>query len=136
MKNLLSLIAFLFITNIAFGQEKYKVTVKVMAPGENFVAYLIDGDQNFPGPTSTSKLLKVKGDGTSATFEFEEVLTGTYAVFVFNDKNNNSSLDMNGQMPAEPFGYSKYIVMGPPMWEDCSFTVEEDVEISVRLVTL
>jgi uncharacterized protein (DUF2141 family) len=136
MKKLVMFIAFLFISSFAYSQEKYKVTVKVQGIGENFVAYLIDGDQNFPGPTPTSKMLTLKSEGSMATFEFDQVPMGTYAVFVFHDKNGNGTLDMNGSMPAEAFGYSNYVVMGPPVWEACSFSVEEDMEVEVNLVSL
>lgn len=132
---LLTVIVFTFLSTFTFGQEKYKVTVKVKGAGENYIAFLIDGSENFPGVTPTSKTLSAKSDGTEATFIFEETLIGTYAVMVFEDKNGNGQLDMNGQMPAEPFGYSNYVAMGPPEWSACSFAVEGDQKINVRLVS-
>jgi uncharacterized protein (DUF2141 family) len=132
---ILTAIVFTFLSIFSFGQEKYKVSVKVKGTGENFIAFLIDNDENFPGVTPTSRQLTQNSDGTFAIFEFDKVLMGTYAVMVFHDKNGNGQLDMNGQMPAEPFGYSNYVAMGPPEWSACSFSVEEDVQVTVNLVS-
>lgn len=132
---ILTAIAFTFLSIFSFGQEKYKVSVKVKGTGENYIAFLIDNDENFPGVSPTSRQFTQNSDGTFAIFEFDKVLMGTYAVMVFHDKNGNGQLDMNGQMPAEPFGYSNYVAMGPPEWSACSFSVEEDLQITVNLVS-
>lgn len=57
---------------------------------------------------------------------FTNVPSGTYAIAVYHDENNNGKLDYNlFGIPGESFGFSKDAIgtMGPPGFDAASFTV-------------
>ena len=61
-------------------------------------------------------------------------MEGKYAIVLFQDLNGDNKLDMNGQMPAEPFGFSNLtMLMGPPNFEQCAFDLNEDKNIAISL---
>lgn len=66
-----------------------------------------------------------------ATVTFKNVLPGEYAVSLFWDKNGNKKMDFqpNG-MPKEMYGMSNNVMtMGPPMWKDAVFTVNDTPQV-------
>lgn len=128
------------ITNILFffcftsqAQDTFTVEASVKGSGEHYVAILIDNGDQFPAATATSVTQKGTKSENGASFSFKDVTLGTYSILVFHDENNNGTLDMEGNMPSEAFGYSNYIMMGPPTWKNCSFEVNEDKSIEVKL---
>lgn len=67
---------------------------------------------------------------------FEGLPDGTYALAVFQDVNNNKKLDTNWLgIPKEPMGFSMagLKAFGPPSFEDCHFTLQQDTRIAVTL---
>ena len=59
-----------------------------------------------------------------------------YAVTVFHDENANDELDTNMfGIPREPLGFSKgkMKTFGPPDFEECSFELTSDLDLSVRI---
>ena len=74
-------------------------------------------------------------DGSSLTITFSEVPTGTYAVALYHDRNNNSKLDKNFVgMPKEPVAFSKgaKIKMGPPSFKSAAFEhLDEDTILTI-----
>ncbi len=61
---------------------------------------------------------------------------GTYALCLFHDVNGNGTLDTGTYgIPAEPTGFSNDAVgvMGPPTFEQCSFTLRQDTTVVVHL---
>lgn len=70
---------------------------------------------------------------------FKNLPYGTYVVSLFHDLDTNDKLNTNWiGMPKEPFGFSNDARgrMGPPKFEDASFTVKKDLEIVVTLIEL
>lgn len=135
MKTIAVLIAnllFFFSLNVQ-AQETFTLEATVKGSGEHYIAILIDSGQQFPGISETSLTQKGTKTETGASFTFENVTLGSYAILVFHDENNNGTLDMDGNMPSEAFGYSNYIMMRPPTWKNCSFEVNEDKSIEVKL---
>lgn len=62
--------------------------------------------------------------------------TGTYAIALFQDLNGNGTLDTGTYgIPTEPTGFSNDAqgVMGPPSFEQCSFTLRNDTTLVVHL---
>ncbi|QLG45097.1 DUF2141 domain-containing protein [Costertonia aggregata] len=59
---------------------------------------------------------------------------GKYALAVFHDENDNGKLDTNWLgIPKEKVAFSKAKMktFGPPSFEECAFTVEEDQKLSI-----
>ncbi|HOW97490.1 MAG TPA: MipA/OmpV family protein [Kiritimatiellia bacterium] len=76
-------------------------------------------------------------DAEGAPFHFEGLPPGEYATRVFQDLNDNSSLDRHGFLPAEPFGFSGNFLprLGPPSFSDLAFRIgEEDVRETISLI--
>lgn len=144
MKNLFRTIATTlilgFISIASFAQDGHKVTVIVegIVNAEGTIsANLTNDEANFPGAPSAvgSQKVEITEKGTVKLI-FENVPSGAYAVVIVHDLNGNDKLDMNGQMPAEPFGFSKLaFLMGPPQFKDCAFEVNEDTETIVSLIS-
>lgn len=67
---------------------------------------------------------------------FEDIPEGTYAVSTFHDANGNDELDVNFVgIPRENFGFSNNprILFKKPSFQDCSFQVQGDTQISIQL---
>ena len=61
---------------------------------------------------------------------------GTYALALFQDLNGNGTLDTGAfGIPQEPTAFSNDAqgVMGPPSFEECSFTLRGDTTLVVHL---
>ena len=109
------------------------ITVPVQSDEGNVVFGLYDETSFMKKP-----LVGLEGeikDG-KATVTFENVKSGTYAILLFHDKNGNKQMDFepNG-MPTEPYGVSNNVMsMGPPLWSDAKFEVNnKPVELEIRM---
>jgi len=75
-------------------------------------------------------------NGPSATHVFLNIPAGTYAISVIQDENLDGKLTKNFLgIPKEPYGFSKnkYGMFGPPAFENVSFEVENDSNISLTI---
>ena len=85
--------ALFLIAAISAKAQKTSIVVEV----ENFRnekgvcrAYLFDNDKNFPSESDKAVASKsVKVNGSKAALTFENVPTGTYAIAIIHDENNN-----------------------------------------------
>lgn len=132
------IVIFSLITTFSFAQNKYSVTVVVkgIQQRQGKVYASITNDANsFPrGGGIKSAIAEVTAEG-EVTLKFENILEGKYAIVMYQDLNDNKQLDMNGEMPAEPFGFSNVtMLMGPPSFEQCSFDLNENKAIAVGLM--
>lgn len=83
------------------------------------------------------KSTTVQPDVKSVTFD--EVPKGRYAVSVVHDVNENGKLDTNWiGLPKEPFGFSNKSMgtFGPPSFNDTSFNVDDDIAVTVKVISL
>ncbi|WP_394990048.1 DUF2141 domain-containing protein [Emticicia sp.] len=125
------------ISNITFAQNKFSVTVTVkgIQKREGKILASISNDmESFPQSGGIKSVLaEVSKDG-EITLKFEGLLEGKYAIVLYQDLNDNKTLDMNGQMPAEPFGFSNVtMMMGPPNFQQCAFDLKENMAMDVNL---
>lgn len=133
LTTILSLIA-----TFSFAQNKYSVTVVVkgIQQRQGKVYAAITNDENsFPrGKGIKSAMAEITPEG-EVSLKFENILEGKYAIVLYQDLNDNKQLDMNGEMPAEPFGFSNVtMLMGPPTFELCAFDVNENKAIAIGLM--
>lgn len=125
-------------TTCSFAQNKYSVTVVVkgMQQRQGKIYASITNDENsFPrGKGVKSAMAEVAPEG-EVSLKFENILEGKYAIVLYQDLNDNKQLDMNGDMPAEPFGFSNItMLMGPPTFELCAFDLNENKTIAIGLM--
>lgn len=76
-------------------------------------------------PVAPSKAIskgRVSATSSSANYTFEDVAPGQYAVAVFQDSNENGTVDSNFLgMPKEPVGASNHSKFGRPNFSQCAF---------------
>lgn len=121
----------------AFGQ--YQLTVEVHqvpdSTGKINVALYQDSNHflKFDGVFMSNSEDAQKG---LTRILFDNLPKGEYAVAIFHDKNSNNELDTNWLgIPKEKVAFSKAKMrtFGPPKYQDCSFEVISDTEISISL---
>jgi len=89
--------------------------------------FLFNSEETFLKETYKVLVVDIK-DKDSVIINFDSIPTGTYAINVYHDKNNNKELDTNFfRIPKEPYGFSNNIrgSMGPPKFQDVKFMVEK-----------
>jgi uncharacterized protein (DUF2141 family) len=71
------------------------------------------------------------------SLEIANIKTGVYSISLFHDENNNGVLDTKGffGIPSEPYGFSNNpsTTFGPPSFEKCTFLIDKDKQISIKL---
>lgn len=142
MKTLIQSIALTAILSLiatfSFAQNKYSVTVVVkgiqLRQGKVYASITNDANSFPRGGGIKSAIAEVTPEG-EVTLKFENILEGRYAIVLYQDLNDNKQLDMNGEMPAEPFGFSNVtMLMGPPNFEQCAFDINENKTIAIGLM--
>ncbi|MBR9914378.1 MAG: DUF2141 domain-containing protein [Algicola sp.] len=128
----------LLISTLGFAQDKTANTITVTI--ENFTSN--DGKAILALHTSESFM---KGPGIQnlsanivdgkATFTFENVPSGEYALLALHDKNDNKRMDYEANgMPKESYGLSNNPrSYGPPIYDDAKFQVQKDTSLTIRL---
>ncbi|WP_053094208.1 DUF2141 domain-containing protein [Cellvibrio sp. pealriver] len=78
---------------------------------------------------------KVKMTGDSMRVVLGDLPAGEYAVKLFQDENDNGSIDMNAMgIPTEPYGFSNNGGMfGPPSFDDAKIQLNQPTEIEIQL---
>ncbi len=117
----------------------YKLTVTFSnvnnRKGKIYIAVANDAT-SFGGSAFRKTRVEVPATG-EISVSFETLPAGKYAVQVYQDLNDNEKLDMSGQMPTEPFGFSNVkMLMGPPDFTLCAFELTENKTINVSLIAM
>ncbi|MDR0694511.1 MAG: DUF2141 domain-containing protein [Prevotellaceae bacterium] len=79
-----------------------------------------------------------KVDKEEISMVLDNVAPGEYAVSIFHDENDNGKLDKGTYgIPVEKTSSSNNAkgTYGPPKFDDCKFTVEEDTVIYITLTS-
>lgn len=137
LKSFILIAVFAFISATTSAQNKYSVsvTVKGIQKYEGKIIASISNDmESFPQSGGIKSLVAEVTKEGNIVVKFEGMLEGKYAIVLYQDLNDNKQLDMNGQMPAEPFGFSKVtMLMGPPNFMQCAFDLKEDTAMDINL---
>ena len=95
---------------------------------------LFDSEEAFLEDFTTGKEVKIEGEEVVAVFE--NLSSGTYAMSVFHDENENKELDSNKMgIPKEPYGFSNNArgLFGPAKFEDAKFELSKNLKISIEV---
>jgi uncharacterized protein (DUF2141 family) len=137
VKTLIFITFFSLISTFSFAQNKYSVsvTVKGIQKHEGKIIASISNDmESFPQSGGLKSVVAEVTKEGDILVKFEGILEGKYAIVLYQDLNDNKQLDMNGQMPAEPFGFSNTtMLMGPPNFMQCAFDLKEDTAMDINL---
>lgn len=89
---------------------------------------VVDSAAAFDGQAKPVRTAGTPPAGDTATFAFDDLPPGRYAVIVTHDENGNGRLDMNAMgMPLEGYGFSNNPqVMRKPTWDEAAFEVGAD----------
>lgn len=74
-----------------------------------------------------------------ATFTFQDLPTGRYAVNILHDENENGKIDMGLILPKEGIGFSNYEKIGPrnqPNFTKASFEFHDNKNITIKIIYL
>ena len=122
----------------AFSQFNIQVKIdNVTSKNGTLMIALWNSEENFGHPNTEYKGLKLNAGESVKTVKFDDIPSGTYAVGVFHDLNNNGKLDKNLiGIPKEPFGFSykEEQKKGPPKWEQVSFKLNSNSSLIIKLV--
>jgi uncharacterized protein (DUF2141 family) len=138
MKTLLTTLIALCFINLSIAQEEEGITVtvvleNVLSEDGNILAALHNKTTFMRGPGIRN--YKGKAEKGNMTLVFENVKSGTYAVSVLHDSNENNQMDFEANgMPKEAYAMSgNSMAMGPPNFFDVKFEVgAEDLELRLR----
>jgi len=98
---------------------------------------LVDSQAGWEGKAAPVQATGAPPSGGQATFVFEDLKPGAYAVLVTHDENGNGKLDSNMiGMPVEAYGFSNNPrVMRKPTWDEARIEVGADdaaIDITLR----
>ncbi len=138
MKNIVLSIMFLILTMPAFAQtgtivveisgievSKGSVQIGLYNSKDAFPTY----GENYKGAFSAA-------NSTGVTHKFSDIPTGTYAIAVWHDVDNDKTMDKNlFGAPTEKYGFSnnKYGKFGPPDFEEVAFVVKDGKEVKLQI---
>jgi len=75
------------------------------------------------------------------TYLLNNINTGTYAISVFHDADNNGNITLGGFLnliPQEGFGFSNNpnIGISQPNYNECTFTIEQDDTLTIPITLI
>ena len=132
--NMILLVLLVFGILHARAQNRVKVVVKDLKDASGMVRVgLFADEKSFLKKPIEGKLVKaLQGEVTAV---FENVPSGTYALSIIHDSNENGELDSNFfGMPKEGFGFSNDVMgtFGPPSFQKASFTISTSMVLTVH----
>lgn len=121
-----------------FGNLTIKIT-QIERPGEGQIVFMLF-NQKEGFPEDLQKALykgRVREFDSEASYTFKSVPFGSYAVAVFQDKNQNDFLDANFVgAPQEPLGTSNMKMARRPSFRKCAFEFKaKQKTLEIQLVS-
>lgn len=133
--NVFILVALVLGFNSSQGQNTLTVTIDNIQEAKGSLRVgLFDNADNFLKESREGKI--VKASAGAMTIEFDNLVSGDYAVSVIHDLNENGELDSNFiGIPTEPYGFSNNAMgnFGPPSFEKAKFKLAENLTTSISL---
>ena len=141
MKKALLLLSFMVCLGLAYSQTaNLTIIIKgIQNPvgTMNFAVY--DDAENYDNSKDYFVGESIPVESLAFEYVFHDLPYGNYAISLFHDEDENKELNTNWVgMPKELFGFSNdaKAKMGPPDFEDASFEIKGDMELTINLVDL
>ena len=137
MNVFLSLLSLIILNH---SSTSYDLTINVKgfpsSKGEAYIA-IYRATDDFPvfGKQYKGKTTTISGNVSQVVFS--GIPSGSYAVAVYHDKNNNNVLDKNYLgIPTESYGFSNNVrrTFSAPSFEEASFKVGANKTIQITLI--
>ena len=145
MKNLIliAILTILFgiispLTHAQVSKYSVMITLKNVQERKGTIRASITNDEaNFPAVQHVVDNQKLELTANNElVITFKDIPAGKYAILLYQDLNGNGELDRNGLIPSEPFGFSMLsMLMGPPSFEACAFTLDENKTMNISLIS-
>ena len=131
-------LSMMLVASVAGAQNKLTVVVDGIEKSKGNVLVAVYDSTNFLKQPAYYGMVKIEPGQEEVTLVIENIAPGNYAVSLFQDENGNNKLDTGSYgIPVEGYGFSNNakVKMGPPDFQDCMITIEEDTEINITLQT-
>ncbi|MDR1552372.1 MAG: DUF2141 domain-containing protein [Prevotellaceae bacterium] len=118
------------------AQHKLTIVVDGMEQSKGTLFVAVYDSENFMKKPMYGTLAKV--DKEEIKIVLDSIVSGNYAVSIFHDENDNGKLDTGVYgIPVEKTGSSNNAkaIYGPPKFDDCKFTIEDDTVIYITLTS-
>jgi uncharacterized protein (DUF2141 family) len=121
--------------------ESCRLTVRLTSlesPHGPFAVALYGSAESFKQREGAVAAGRVEPQDGRASWTFEDLVPGVYAVAAFHDLNDNGQLDRSALgAPSEPYGFSNNVrgSFGPPGFKKAAFNVapgDQSIEIALR----
>jgi len=112
------------VTNVNFPEGK------IMLALFNSKETYFDLDQMVAG-------FEIRADSSVVTCTFQDLPTGTYAITIYHDKNNNGEMDRNWLgMPKEGYAFSNNFTSAirPASFNDAAFQLRKDTTLVIKMI--
>lgn len=137
IRNLVVLLFIATISNMAFSQHNLSLNIGGLKSGKGNICFAVYANESsFLKYDKVYKFGSQKAVMGNTHIEIEGLPDGTYAVAIFHDENGNKNLDTNMiGIPKEQIAFSKgkMKMFGPPKFDECVFTLDSDLEITITL---
>ncbi len=140
MKKIIFLNWFILFSVSGFAQTgSLKITITDIESNDGNIKIALFDQSNSEGFLKELELayqkkeVAIKNKNTGVTFT--DIPYGTYAVSLFQDKNNNDEIDRSQiGFPIEPYGVSgNKFVIGLPKFNDCKFNINSSLK-SINII--
>jgi len=139
MRNIILLAASLLMSGVNLAQTT--VTIKlsnIEAPGKgNLIGMLYDSPDGFPREHDKAAFrVETSMFTDQATLVFTNVPSGSYAIMVYQDLNENAKMDTNFiGFPKEPLGLANMNTMRKPSFERVKVAVgDQPISFDIKLL--
>jgi len=112
------------------------VNINALAQGKGHVLVgLYSGEENYKQEKAIVGS-RIKADSEQATVTFKDLADGDYVISLYQDENDNQTLDFNAiGIPKEGYGFSNNVGrFGRPSYQEAKFSVEESTVITIELL--
>lgn len=138
MKNLIFGIMFLVFATPIFAQTgTIVVNISGIENNKGVVQIgLYNSESTFPTYGEHYKGAEPKSNTSGISYTFTNIPTGTYAIAVWHDENEDKTMNKNlFGAPKENYGFSKniYGTFGPPSFDEVSFKVNSGKKITIKI---
>ena len=137
MKQIITLLLFTLFNLYGFSQDACQLVIRVenIKEVKGSLKYAVyDHKDKFLKEAAVSGGSEIGSD--TMTFVVKGLQSGSYAVSIFHDKDNDGELNTNFiGIPTEPYAFSNNAKgrFGPPNFEDCLFELTKTTQILIKL---
>ena len=135
------IVIFLLITGSAYALESTNKNISVIISDilnhkGNILIGLYNSPEKFSNIDESYKNVSVDIESNTIKYTFQNIPTGTYAISVIHDENDNKTLDKSFLgIPKEGYGFSNNIrpKFRGANFEESKFEVVDDLTITINL---